>query len=38
MIGYILVWAGTLLSVALGYVLGKTWLDRRLNKPKQVKP
>jgi hypothetical protein len=35
MIGYILVWLGTLISVIAGHVLAKPWLDKRLSKPAQ---
>jgi len=32
MIGYLLVWLGTLISVSLGFIFGRNWIDKRLAK------
>lgn len=38
MISYILVWLGTMLSMIVGHVLAKPWLDRRFTKKPGQKP
>lgn len=31
----VLIWAGTMASMSIGFIFGKPWLDRRLNRKQQ---